>query len=72
MRCTPKGNGEGRAPTTGVHAHCTQTGDLDRSISACTAALNDQSETSSNKAIAYNNRGSAYWAKGEVDRAIVE
>jgi tetratricopeptide (TPR) repeat protein len=75
FRCTSRNTGEARPPTTSSkreHVNCAQTADPDRSISACTAMLNDPSETRSNKLVAHNNRCLAYYQKHEYDRAIAD
>jgi len=52
---------------------CTQSGDLDRKISGCTQIIErGKRESKSTRAIAYTNRGGAYYVKGEVDRAIAD
>jgi tetratricopeptide (TPR) repeat protein len=60
------------ASTKREHVNCAQTSDPDRSISACTAMLNDPSETRSNKLVAYNNRCLAYYHKYEYDQSIAD
>ncbi len=50
-----------------------QPGDWDRKIAGCTKMLaRGASESASNRAIAYNNRGWAYDEKGLYDRAIAD
>jgi len=44
--------------------------DLDARISACTRILDRGRDSANNRASAYNNRGIAYFSKGEIDRAI--
>src|SRR5262249_46460690 len=43
---------------------------LDIQIGGCTALIDSGKETPQTLVIAYNNRGNAYTAKGEYDRAI--
>src|ERR1700742_1701257 len=43
---------------------------LDGRISGCTVLIDAASGTTAAQAIAYNNRGNAYIAKGDLDRAI--
>jgi lipoprotein NlpI len=52
--------------------YCKQTKDLDASIAACTKMLEAQGETVNNRAIAYTNRGKAYFAKGNEGRAFAD
>src|SRR6266566_4005041 len=42
----------------------------DLQIDGCTALINSGAQTPQSLVIAYNNRGNAYTAKGEYDRAI--
>jgi tetratricopeptide (TPR) repeat protein len=44
----------------------------DRQIMGCTALIDSSSATAKSRAIAYNNRGNAYIAKGDYDRAILD
>ena len=44
--------------------------DWDTQIGSCTALIQSGQETAYSRAIAYNNRGNAYTAKGDIDRAI--
>ena len=44
--------------------------DLDARISACTRILDRGRDSANNRAGAYNNRGIAYFSKGEFERAI--
>ncbi|MGO9135188.1 MAG: tetratricopeptide repeat protein [Methylovirgula sp.] len=44
----------------------------DRQITACTALIETGKETRDKQAAAYNNRGVAYAAKGDLDRAIAD
>ena len=46
--------------------------DWDQQIGACTALIQSDRETTRDKGIAYNNRGAAYYAKGDNDRAIAD
>jgi len=52
--------------------YCKQTKDLDVSIAACTRILEAQGESANSRAIAYTNRGKAYFAKGNKDRAFAD
>jgi hypothetical protein len=45
---------------------------FDVTIGGCTAVIQSGKETRSALAMAYNNRGVAYRAKGEGDRAIAD
>ena len=51
---------------------CSQTRDPDRQIRACTKIIENQREYKDNRAGGYLNRGIAYRAKGEPDRAIAD
>ncbi|MGH6854589.1 MAG: tetratricopeptide repeat protein [Aestuariivirga sp.] len=44
----------------------------ERSIQGCTAIIDAGTDTAKNVATAYNNRGFAYYDKGEYDRAIAD
>ena len=46
--------------------------DWDQQIGACTALIQSDRETTRDKGIAYNNRGAAYYAKGDNARAIAD
>ena len=46
--------------------------DWDQQIRSCTALIQSVRETTHNRAIAYYNRGLAYRAKGDNDRAIAD
>jgi tetratricopeptide (TPR) repeat protein len=55
------------------YSDCDQTKDLDRSIRGCTQVIErGEQESRKNRAVAYNNRGLAYYKKGEHDRAIAD
>jgi lipoprotein NlpI len=64
------------APASGASQRdrddCNQAGDRDRSIAGCTRILEAGRETANSRAIAYYNRGNAYYAKGDNDRAIAD
>jgi len=64
------------APVSGAsqrdHADCNQAGDRDRSIAGCTRILEARGETAKSRSIAGYNRGNAYYAKGDYDRAIAD
>jgi len=64
------------APVSGAsqrdHADCNQAADRDRSIAGCTRVLEARGETARSRAIAAYNRGNAYYAKGDYDRAIAD
>lgn len=49
---------------------CGDAANPDRSIGGCTALIDAGGESPQNQAIIFNNRGSAYGRKGELDRAI--
>ena len=44
----------------------------DRQISSCTAVIQSDRETDTNRAIAYNNRAIAYFGKQDYDRAVTD
>src|ERR1700730_10781316 len=44
----------------------------DEEIAACTRVIQDGGTSAKNRAIAYYNRGIAYKAKGDLDRAIAD
>jgi membrane associated rhomboid family serine protease len=46
--------------------------DRDAQIGSCTALIQSSQETARNRAVAYNNRGHAWKAKGDVDGAIAD
>lgn len=48
---------------------CKQSGDQDRRIAGCTRVLQDRSEPAAERATAHNNRGQAFQAKGDSERA---
>ena len=48
---------------------CNQSRDPDRRIAGCTRVLQDGGESAASRATAYNNRGLAYQAKGDSERA---
>ena len=48
---------------------CKQSGDQDRRIAGCTRVVQDRSEPAAERAAAYNNRGLAFQAKGDGERA---
>ena len=52
--------------------HCIGSSDDDRTISACTWLLDSGRMSESSKPIAFNNRGLAYYNKGQHDRAIAD
>jgi len=51
---------------------CEQQSDPDRSIAACTRVLAAEGETAHLRAVAYTDRGLAYFYKGALDRAIAD
>jgi tetratricopeptide (TPR) repeat protein len=51
---------------------CNQSNDQNRRIEGCTRLLEDKEESPSNRAVAYNNRGLAFQAKGDNDRAFTD
>ena len=53
-------------------ADCNQSNDLSCRIEGCTRWLEDKEESAANRAVAYNNRGLAYQAKGDNDRALID
>jgi len=48
---------------------CRQSSDQDRRIAGCTRVVEDKSEAAAERATAYNNRGQAFQAKGDSERA---
>ena len=55
-----------------MYSDCTHA-DLDRWIRGCTSVIESgKRESRKNRAIAYSNRGVAYWKKSEYDRAIAD
>jgi len=48
---------------------CKQSGDQDRRIAGCTRVVQDSNEPAAERAAAYNNRGAAFQAKGDSERA---
>src|SRR5262245_883569 len=57
---------------TNRHQGCGPPSDPDRILAACTALVIDSSESTRNKAIAYNNLGWAYQSKGNLDFALAK
>lgn len=51
---------------------CAQNADQDRRIAGCTRIIDDIGESNFNHALAYGNRGTAWHAKGDNDRAIAD
>jgi tetratricopeptide (TPR) repeat protein len=51
---------------------CIQEADRDASIPASTRIVDDDNDTANDRAIAYYNRGNAYYFKGDYDRAIAD
>jgi tetratricopeptide (TPR) repeat protein len=51
---------------------CMQNADQDRRIAGCTRVIDDVGESNRNRRIAYDNRGTAWHAKGDNDRAIAD
>ena len=47
-----------------------QSGDPDAKITGCTALIEADQDTTKNRSIIYGNRGTAYYNKGDYDRAI--
>jgi hypothetical protein len=46
--------------------------DWDQQIESCTAIIQSPQESPRNRAVAYKNRGNAWDAKGDYDRAIAD
>ena len=63
---------DARAQLLSQWGSCTENSDLDERIKACTALIRSGGETPKNLAVAYNNRGNAYGAKGDFGRAIAD
>ena len=51
---------------------CNQLKDLDRRIAGCARIIGDRKEPANNRAIAYSNRGAAWYTKGDHDRAVAD
>lgn len=51
---------------------CSQSVDADRRISGCTRVLEARGQKPRSRSAAYNNRGSAYLAKGDQERALAD
>ena len=62
--------GAASATTQTDMVDCQQMRDLDRSITGCTNLASDQSLDAHDRAIAYLDRGLAYYAKNDLDHAI--
>ena len=62
------------APATSQRdfADCSQQNDADRSIDACTRLLQGQRLATRDRAVAYTNRGLAFAARKDFDRAIAD
>jgi tetratricopeptide (TPR) repeat protein len=45
---------------------------IEQMMQGCTAVIQSKRETEKNRSIAYNHRGGAYQAKGDLDRAIAD
>lgn len=56
----------------GDQEDCAATGNLDQSIVACARVVADDAETAANRAVAYKNRGNAYYNKKDYDGAIAD
>jgi tetratricopeptide (TPR) repeat protein len=56
----------------GDYDECMQHADADRTIAGCTRVIDDVGESNRNRRIAYDNRGAAWHAKGDNDRAIAD
>jgi tetratricopeptide (TPR) repeat protein len=56
----------------GDYDGCMQNVDQDRRIAGCARIIDDVGESNRNRRIAYDNRGTAWHAKGENDRAIAD
>lgn len=54
------------------YGDCMQHIDSDRTIAGCTRIIEDMGETNRNRRIAYDNRGTASYAKGNIDGAIAD
>src|SRR5215467_16128478 len=46
--------------------------DWDTQIGSCTALIQSSQETAHNRAFAYNNRGNAYYRKGDFETALAD
>src|SRR5262249_37864389 len=56
----------------GDREDCAAIGNPDQSIAACARVISDGSETAANRAMAYKNRGNAYYSKKDYDGAIAD
>ena len=56
----------------GDREDCAATGNPDQSIAACARVIADNTETAANRAVAYKNRGNAYYNKKDYDGAIAD
>jgi tetratricopeptide (TPR) repeat protein len=54
------------------YADCNQSEDRDRQIAACTEIVGLEGESSESRAVAFYNRGNAYGARSDVERAIAD
>ena len=51
---------------------CEQREHADRRIEGCTQVLANKRESAANRSVAFNNRGNAHKAKGQLERAIAD
>jgi lipoprotein NlpI len=58
--------------TPGVNLCASPAGTVDERLAACTRAITSKQLSNENLAITYSNRGNAWTAKGEYDRAIAD
>src|SRR5262252_8657742 len=56
----------------GDREDCAAIGNPDQSIAACARVIADGTETAANRALAYKNRGNAYYNKKDYDGAIAD
>ena len=65
---------EARAQSSPRWRNCTGNPDVDwdQQIRSCSTLIQSGRETRPKRAVAYNNRGIAYAAKGDLDRAIAD
>lgn len=64
------GTAAGQTPADEIGNCVSEAIDLDVKIAACTAIINAGRETSEHLAVAFDDRGAAYYRKGEYDRAL--
>jgi tetratricopeptide (TPR) repeat protein len=51
---------------------CTANANPDQKIAVCTRVIDDGTESTANRALAYNSRGNGHFSKKDYDRAIAD